>query len=71
MDPIKVRYSPEKGMTYRNTGYTQLKISIRQLSKLESHRWFSPQFKAETVQILSETGRPTAVVARDLGIKRP
>lgn len=31
-------------------------------------RKFSPQFKAEAVQMVVETGRPVAEVARDLGI---
>jgi transposase-like protein len=31
-------------------------------------RRFSPQFKAEAVQMIFETGEPIAVVARDLGI---
>jgi transposase-like protein len=34
----------------------------------EHRRKFSPQFKAEAVQMVIETGRPTAEVARDLGI---
>ena len=34
----------------------------------EQRRKFSPQFKAEAVQMVLETGRPTAHVARDLGI---
>jgi transposase len=34
----------------------------------ERRRRFSPQFKAEAVQMVLETGRPTAEVARDLGI---
>lgn len=29
---------------------------------------FSPQFKAEAVQMVIETGKPIAAVARDLGI---
>ena len=32
----------------------------------EQRRKFSPQFKAEAVQMVLETGRPTAHVARDL-----
>ena len=31
-------------------------------------RKFSPQFKAEAVQMVVETGRPIAEVARDLGV---
>jgi transposase len=31
-------------------------------------RKFSPQFKAEAVQMVIETGRPIAEVARDLGV---
>jgi transposase-like protein len=31
-------------------------------------RQFSPQFKAEAVQMVIETGKPAAEVARDLGI---
>jgi transposase-like protein len=31
-------------------------------------RKFSPQFKAEAVQMVISTGKPIAVVARDLGI---
>ena len=34
----------------------------------EHRRQFSPQFKAEAVQMVIETGRPIAQVARDLGI---
>jgi transposase len=34
----------------------------------EHRRRFSPQFKAEAVQMVIETGRPIAEVARDLGI---
>ncbi|MEH1017439.1 transposase [Micromonospora sp. CPCC 206060] len=34
----------------------------------EQRRRFSPQFKAEAVQMVIETGKPIAVVARDLGI---
>jgi transposase len=34
----------------------------------EQRRRFSPQFKAEAVQMVLETGRPIAEVARDLGI---
>jgi transposase-like protein len=34
----------------------------------EQRRKFSPQFKAEAVQMVIETGKPTAEVARDLGI---
>jgi transposase-like protein len=34
----------------------------------EHRRKFSPQFRAEAVQMVIETGRPIAVVARDLGI---
>ena len=34
----------------------------------EHRRKFSPQFKAEAVQMVIETGRPTAEVARDLGV---
>jgi transposase-like protein len=34
----------------------------------EQRRRFSPQFKAEVVQLVVETGRPIAEVARDLGI---
>jgi transposase-like protein len=29
---------------------------------------FSPQFKAEAMQMVIETGKPIAVVARDLGV---
>ena len=34
----------------------------------EHRRKFSPQFKAEAVQMVIETGRPIAEVARDLGV---
>ena len=34
----------------------------------EHRRRFSPQFKAEAVQMVIETGKPIAGVARDLGI---
>jgi len=34
----------------------------------EQRRRFSAQFKAEAVQMVIETGKPIAVVARDLGI---
>jgi transposase len=34
----------------------------------EHRRKISPQFKAEAVQMVIETGRPIAEVARDLGI---
>src|SRR3954466_14503076 len=34
----------------------------------EQRRKFSPQFKAEAVQLVLETGKPIAEVARDLGI---
>ena len=34
----------------------------------ERRRRFSPQFKAEAVQLVIETGRPIAEVARDLGV---
>jgi transposase len=34
----------------------------------EHRRRFSPQFKAEAVQLVFETGKPIAKVARDLGI---
>ena len=34
----------------------------------EPRRKFSPQFKAEAVQMVIETGKPIAEVARDLGI---
>lgn len=34
----------------------------------EHRRKFSPQFKAEAVQMVVSTGRPIAEVARDLGI---
>ena len=34
----------------------------------EHRRQFSPQFKAEAVQMVFETGKPIAQVARDLGI---
>src|SRR5690242_18769213 len=34
----------------------------------EHRRKFSPQFKAEAVQMVIETGKPVAQVARDLGI---
>src|SRR5947209_9292185 len=34
----------------------------------EQRRKFSPQYKAEAVQMVLETGRPIAEVARDLGI---
>jgi transposase len=34
----------------------------------EQRRKFSPQFKAEAVQMVIETGRPIAEVARDLGV---
>ena len=34
----------------------------------EQRRRFSPQFKAEAVQMVLETGKPLAEIARDLGI---
>lgn len=34
----------------------------------EKRRKFSPQFKAEAVQMVIETGKPVAAVARDLGV---
>ena len=34
----------------------------------ERRRRFSPQFKAEAVQLVIETGKPVAEVARDLGV---
>ena len=34
----------------------------------ERRRKFSPQFKAEAVQLVIETGKPIAEVARDLGV---
>jgi transposase len=34
----------------------------------EHRRKFSPQFKAEAVQMVISTGKPIAEVARDLGI---
>src|SRR3712207_5570517 len=34
----------------------------------EQRRKFSPQFKAEAVQMVLETGKPIAEIARDLGI---
>jgi|SRR4051794_25903089 transposase len=34
----------------------------------EQRRRFSPQFKAEAVQMVLETGKPIAQVARDLGV---
>jgi transposase-like protein len=34
----------------------------------EHRRRFSPQFKAEAVQMVIEAGKPIAAVARDLGI---
>ena len=34
----------------------------------EQRRRFSPQFKAEAVRMVLETGKPIAEVARDLGI---
>jgi transposase-like protein len=34
----------------------------------EHRRRFSPQFRAEAVQMVISTGRPIAQVARDLGI---
>ena len=33
-----------------------------------AHRKFSPQFKAEAVAMVLETGKPIAEVARDLGV---
>ena len=35
---------------------------------VEQCRRFSPQFKAEAVQMVIETGKPIADVARDLGV---
>lgn len=35
---------------------------------VEKRRKFSPQFKAEAVQMVIETGKPVAEVARDLGV---
>ena len=35
----------------------------------ERRRKFSPQFKAEAVQVVIETGKPIAEVARDLGVR--
>jgi transposase-like protein len=37
----------------------------------EHRRKFSPQFKAEAVQMVISTGKPIAEVARDLGIHDP
>jgi len=37
----------------------------------EHRRRFSPQFKAEAVQMVISTGKPIAEVARDLGIHQP
>ena len=34
----------------------------------ERRRKFSPQFRAEAVQMVLETGKPIAKVARDLGV---
>ncbi len=34
----------------------------------EQRRRFSPQFKAEAVQMVVETGKPIAEIARDLGV---
>ena len=34
----------------------------------DQRRKFSPQFKAEAVQMVLETGKPIAEVARDLGV---
>ena len=34
----------------------------------EQRRKFSPQFRAEAVQPVIETGKPVAEVARDLGV---
>jgi hypothetical protein len=34
----------------------------------EQRRQFSPQFRAEAVQLVTESGKPIAQVARDLGI---
>jgi transposase-like protein len=34
----------------------------------EQRRRFSPQFKAESLQMVIETGKPIAEVARDLGM---
>jgi transposase-like protein len=34
----------------------------------QKRRKFSPQFKAEAVQLVVQTGRPIAEVARELGI---
>jgi transposase-like protein len=34
----------------------------------EQRRKFSPQFRAEAVQMVIETGKPIAEIARDLGI---
>jgi len=34
----------------------------------EKRRKFSPQFKTEAVQMVVETGKPVAEVARDLGV---
>ena len=34
----------------------------------EHRRRFSPQFRAEAVQMVIETGKPIAEVARDLGV---
>src|SRR5206468_5958463 len=42
--------------------------SERIWSMAEQRRRFSPQFKAEAVQMVIETGKPIAEVARDLGI---
>jgi transposase-like protein len=35
----------------------------------EQRRRFSPQFKAEAVQMVLETGRPVAEIACDLGVR--
>ena len=34
----------------------------------EKRRKFSPQFRAEAVQLVIESGKPVAEVARDLGV---
>ena len=34
-------------------------------------REFTPEYKDETVKLVINTGRPVAVVARELGVKEP
>src|SRR5688500_18030524 len=43
-------------------------LSIERICSCQTRRKFCPQFKAEAVQLVIETGKPIAEVARDLGV---